>query len=284
MQEIKNVMVIGAGIMGSGIAQVFIEAGYQTYLKDLDKILVEKAVSSIQNNLEKKIQRGKLTEEANQRALANLTPTISFDMISKIDLIVEAATENLGIKMDIFKELDEAAPERTILATNTSSISVTKLASVTTRPDKIVGTHFFNPVIKMKLVEIVRGLQTSDETLKDVSDVVKRIGKEVVEAKDYPAFLFNRILLPMLNEAFYCYMEGQATAENIDKGMTLAMGHPMGPLKLADLIGLDTLLSVFEVMYEGYGDQKYFPCPILTKMVEAGHYGVKSGRGFYNYS
>jgi len=284
LKEVKTVFVVGAGIMGHGIAQVFAEAGFITYMRDLNEELVQKGMAKIKKNLAKKVSKGKIAEDQVQEILSRLYPVTALNKISQADLVIEAATENAAIKEKIFREIDEFISEDSILASNTSSISITKLASFTEKPEKFIGMHFFNPVQTMKVVEIIPGLQTEDVILDSIKEVVGKVGKEVVVAKDYPAFLLNRILLPMLNEAYYCYMEGKGSAEDIDKGMKLAMGHPMGPLELSDFIGLDTLLSVFNVMYEGYGDQKYFPCPILNKLVEAGHYGVKSGKGFYDYT
>lgn len=284
MKEIKTVFVVGAGIMGHGIAQVFAEAGFETYMRDLNEDLVQKGVAKIKKNLDKKVSRGKLAADSVQEILARLHPVTALDKLAEAELVIEAATENISLKEKIFKELAQYLSEDAILASNTSSISITKLASFTKKPERFIGIHFFNPVQTMKIVEIIPGLQTQDAVLESTKAAVAKIGKEFVLAKDYPAFLLNRILLPLLNEAYYCYMEGKGSAEDIDKGMKLAMGHPMGPLELSDFIGLDTLLSVFHVMYEGYGDSKYFPCPILTKLVEAGHYGVKSGKGFYDYT
>lgn len=284
MKAVSTVFVIGAGIMGHGIAQVFAEAGFQTYMRDLNKELVEKGMGKIKKNLAKKVSKGMITEDQVQETLARINPVTGLDKLSQADLVIEAATENIGLKEKIFKDISQYLTGETILATNTSSISITKLASFNIRPERFIGMHFFNPVPTMKIVEIIPGLTTSDDVLARTKEAVQKIGKEYVVAKDYPAFLLNRILLQLLNEAYYCYMEGKATAEDIDKGMKLAMGHPMGPLELSDFIGLDTLLSVFNVMHEGYGESKYFPCPVLTKLVEAGHYGVKSGKGFYDYA
>lgn len=281
--SISKVFVIGAGIMGSGIAQVCAEAGIETYICDINETLVEKGINNIKNNLERAVSKGKMSEARKDEIMKNLVGTIDMSALSVADFVVEAVTENVRVKEEVFRKMDTLCKIGAVLATNTSSISITKLASVTKRPQWVIGTHFFNPVPVMRIVEVIRGMDTSDETVSITLDFAKQINKEVVFAKDYPAFLLNRMLLPMLNEAFYCLMEGQGTAEDIDRGMKLAMGHPMGPLELADLIGLDTLLLVFEVMYEGYGDPKYFPCPLLRKMVEAGRLGRKSGRGFYEY-
>lgn len=281
--DINRIFVVGAGIMGSGIVQVAAQAGYQVWMQDLTPELVNKGLGVISKNLQKSVDKGKLAAEKMQEIIGNITTVTDLEQVAQADLVIEAATERWAIKQQIFKELDQRCSPECIMATNTSSISITKIAAQTSRPEKVIGTHFFNPVPVMPIVEIIAGLMTSEDTLQAAEAMSKRMGKETVRAKDYPAFLLNRMLLPMLNEAFYCLMEGVGTREDIDKGMRLAMGHPMGPLTLSDFVGLDTLLSVFEVMYEGYGDPKYFPCPLLRQMVEAGHYGVKSGKGFYDY-
>ncbi|NPV91180.1 MAG: 3-hydroxybutyryl-CoA dehydrogenase [Firmicutes bacterium] len=280
---VNSIFVIGSGIMGNGIAQVAAQAGYQVWMQDLTPELVGKGLGVISRNLQKNVDKGKLAVEKMREILGNITTVTDLEKAGEADMVIEVATERWAIKEQIFKELDKRCRPDCIMASNTSSISITKIGAVTSRPEKVVGTHFFNPVPVMPIVELIAGLSTAEETMKAVEEMAQRMKKETVRAKDYPAFLLNRMLLPLLNEAFYCLMEGVGTREDIDKGMRLAMGHPMGPLTLSDFVGLDTLLSVFQVMYEGYGDPKYFPCPLLVQMVAAGHYGVKSGKGFYDY-
>lgn len=283
--EIKNVAVIGAGTMGNGIAHVFAQHGFSVMLIDVSEQQLEKALSTIGNNLDRQIKRGALPEEEKSRVLERIeTGNYIARNVEDMDLIIEAATENEELKLKIFHEMDVAAPEKTILATNTSSISITKIASSTSRPGKVIGMHFMNPVPVMKLVEVINGYHTDKEVTRMVENLSKTLGKIPCVVNDYPGFIANRILMPMINEAVYALYEGVAGVEEIDSIMKLGMAHPMGPLQLADFIGLDVCHSILTVMYEGFRNAKYAPCPLLTNMVTAGSLGRKSGEGFYKYS
>ncbi len=280
----EKIAVIGAGTMGNGIAHVFAQTGYQVNLVDVSQPALDKALATIAKNMDRQISKGRLEESQKESALNNIkTFTDSATAFADRDLIVEAATENIDLKLKIFADIDKKAPEGAILATNTSSISITKIASVTSRPEKVIGMHFMNPVPVMKLVEIIRGFSTSDEVTEQVMEMSKKLGKTPTEVNDYPGFIANRILMPMINEAIYSLYEGVAGVEEIDTVMKLGMAHPMGPLQLADFIGLDVCLSIMNVLYDGFGNPKYAPCPLLVNMVTAGHKGVKSGNGFYNW-
>lgn len=281
----KHIGVIGAGTMGNGIAHVFAQSGYSVRLIDLSKAALEKALATISKNLDRMVAKEKISDADKTKTLNNIeTFTDMSSAVKGLDLVVEAATENMDIKLTIFSQLDELCDEHTILGSNTSSISITKIASATKRADKVIGMHFMNPVPVMKLVEVIRGYATSDDVTNTIMEVSKSLNKVPVEVNDYPGFVANRILMPMINEAIICLHEGVAGVEEIDTVMMLGMAHPMGPLHLADFIGLDICLSILEVMYEGFGNQKYSPCPLLVNMVTAGKLGVKSGEGFYDYS
>jgi 3-hydroxybutyryl-CoA dehydrogenase len=271
--------------MGNGIAHVFAQHGYPVVLIDIAEEALTKAVASIDKNLSRQVEKGTITETLRKQALANITTRTDLQAgVKDADLIVEAATENIELKLKIFRDLDASAPSHAILATNTSSISITKIASVTSRPDRVIGMHFMNPVPVMKLVEVIRGYSTSDLVTEQVMELSRKLEKIPVEVNDYPGFIANRILMPMINEAIYSLYEGVAGVEEIDTVMKLGMAHPMGPLQLADFIGLDVCVSILNVLFEGFGNPKYAPCPLLVNMVQAGHKGVKTGNGFYEYS
>lgn len=282
---IKKVTVIGAGTMGNGIAHVFAQNGFNVQLADISAPQLEKALATIAKNLDRQVSKGTLTEADKEATLKNIsTQTQIAEAVKDAGLVVEAATENIDLKLNIFKQLDEAAPEGCILATNTSSISITRIAAVTKRPGKVIGMHFMNPVPVMKLVEIINGYATEKEVSSTIVDLSKQLGKVPCVVNDYPGFIANRILLPMINEAIYSLFEGIAGVEEIDTVMKLGMAHPMGPLQLADFIGLDVCLSILNVLHEGFRQPKYAPCPLLVNMVAAGKLGVKSGEGFYVYT
>ena len=281
----KHITVIGAGTMGNGIAHVFAMNNYQVRLVDISEQALQKALATISKNLERMVAKDKITEADKTAALSNIsTYTNMVDGVAKADLVVEAATENVDLKLKIFKQMDEAAPSHAVLATNTSSISITKIAAVTSRPEKVIGMHFMNPVPVMKLVEVIRGYATSNEVTAAVMDLSKNLGKVPVEVNDYPGFVANRILMPMINQAVYTLYESVAGVEEIDTVMKLGMAHPMGPLQLADFIGLDVCLAILKVLHDGFGNPKYAPCPLLVNMVTAGKLGAKSGEGFYTYT
>ena len=281
----KNITVIGSGTMGNGIAHTFAQCGYNVNLVDVNENALQKAIATITKNLDRQVQKGSINEEVKAATLKNITMhTDLAKAAANADLVVEAASENSDIKFKIFKQLDEICPPNTILASNTSSISITQIAAVTNRADKIIGMHFMNPVPVMKLVEVIRGYSTSDEVCDLIMETSKKLGKIPVEVNDFPGFVSNKILMPMINEAIITLNEGVAGVEEIDTVMKLGMAHPMGPLQLADFIGLDVCLNILRVLQNGFGNPKYAPCPLLVNMVTAGHLGVKSGRGFYDYS
>lgn len=282
--ESQNVSVIGAGQMGNGIAHVFAAAGHNVTMIDVSADALAKGRDTIAKNLDRQVKKGALEADVAAAALARVGTSVTMDGVSNANIVIEAATERRDLKFRIFEDLDKLAAPGAILATNTSSISITEIAARTKRPELVIGMHFMNPVPVMQLVEVIRGLATSDATTATVMTLSKAIGKTPVEVNDYPGFVANRILMPMINEAIYCVMEGVGTPEAIDSIMKLGMNHPMGPLTLADFIGLDTCLAIMEVLHDGLGDTKYRPCPLLRKYVAAGWYGKKSGRGFYNYA
>jgi 3-hydroxybutyryl-CoA dehydrogenase len=281
--DIKRVGVVGAGTMGNGIAHVFARGGFSVVLCDVEQQFLERGIATITKNLDREVAKNKISAEEKAAALQRINPVTDRARLADCDFIVEAATEKFEIKTEIFQDLDRVTRPEVILASNTSSISITKLAALTKRPDKVIGMHFFNPVPVMKLAEVIRGLATSQETFAAVRELAVRLDKTPVEVNDAPGFVSNRVLMPLLNEAMYAVMEGVATAEAVDEVFKLGMAHPMGPLTLADFIGLDVCLDIMRVMLDGLGDPKYRPCPLLIKMVDAGWLGRKSGRGFYKY-
>ena len=280
---IQKVMVIGAGQMGGGIAQVCAQAGYDVLLNDIKEESYAKGLAVISKNLSRNVEKGRMSEEEKTEILSRITKSLDLQDAKNADIVIEAAVENMEVKRSIFAKLDEIAPSHAILASNTSSLPITEIAAATNRPEKVIGMHFMNPVPVMKLVEIIRGLATADEVYEAVEAMTKKLSKVPVEVNDFPGFVANRVLMPMINEAIYTLYEGVATKEAIDEVMKLGMNHPMGPLELADFIGLDTCLYIMETLHEGFGDSKYRPCPLLRKYVKAGWLGKKSGRGFYQY-
>jgi len=281
--DIKTMGVVGAGQMGNGIAQVASYSGLQVVMSDIADSFVQKGLTTISRNLDRMVEKGKIAAQKKDEVMGRIKGTIQLQDMAGVDFVVEAATENEGLKLGIFKDLDRLCRKEVILSSNTSSISITKIASSTQRPSQVIGMHFMNPVPVMQLVEIIRGLRTSQEAFDTVKSLAEKMGKTPVEANDFPGFISNRILMPMINEAIYALFEGVGTPEAIDTVMKLGMNHPMGPLALADLVGLDTCLAIMEVLYKGFGDSKYRPCPLLRKYVDAGYLGKKTGQGFYNY-
>ena len=281
--DIKTIGVVGAGQMGNGIAQVAAYSGFQVVMSDIADSFVQKGLTTITKNLDRMVEKGKIPAQKKEEVMGRIKGTVQLQEMANVDFAVEAATENESLKLGIFKELDRICLKEVILSSNTSSLSITKIASATQRPSQVIGMHFMNPVPVMQLVEIIRGLRTSQETFDVVKSLTEKMGKTPVEANDFPGFISNRVLMPMINEAIYTLFEGVGTPEAIDTVMKLGMNHPMGPLALADLIGLDTCLAIMEVLYKGFGDSKYRPCPLLRKYVDSGYLGKKTGRGFYKY-
>jgi 3-hydroxybutyryl-CoA dehydrogenase len=279
----NNIVVIGAGTMGNGIAHTAAASGMNVTLIDVDKPILDRAMNTISSNLQRGVDKGRMTADEKQSALDRVRTTTDMQAVASADIVIEAIIENLAAKRSLFEKLDQSTPPACILASNTSSISITKMASATKRPDKVIGMHFMNPVPVMPLVEVIRGIATSDDTYQRVEGLSKKMGKTAIEVNDYPGFVSNRVLMPMINEAIFALYEGVATADAIDGVMKLGMNHPMGPLQLADFIGLDVCLAILRVLEEGFGDPKYRPCPLLVKMVDAGWLGRKSGRGFFAY-
>ncbi|MEI3604252.1 3-hydroxybutyryl-CoA dehydrogenase [Pseudogracilibacillus sp. SE30717A] len=282
--DVRNIVVVGAGQMGSGIAQVCAQSGYHVVLHDINEDIVERGINSIHRLLTRAVEKGRITDIEKDGTLNRLTTSTDIGRAHDADLVIEAVIENLDVKKELFQQLDQVVAAHTILATNTSSLPITEIAAVTNRPGKVIGMHFMNPVPVMKLVEIIRAIQTDEETYLKIESVAKELNKTSVTVNDFPGFVANRILMPMINEAIYTVYEGVASPEDVDTVMKLGMNHPMGPLTLADFIGLDTCLYIMEVLYEGFGDSKYRPCPLLRQYVQAGWYGKKTGKGFYTYT